>query len=527
MKNRTLILLTIILLIASSCDKDFEEINVNPSQPTSTFMEAIFNGVVESLQLTWDGQFYVDNEILYPMTQLGALTSNQWSNTALGIDAIWKNYYETLKNIRELERRFESYPGEQEELVNVKAMTKILLAYKTFKVTDLFGDIPFSEAGYGNIDLDLLKPKFDSQESIYKFLLEELEWASNNIVENTNILTSSGKPIYSFGSYDALFNGNPRMWVKFANSLRLRYAMRIVNKERELAEEIIGDILNNDRPLITKGEDVVLRPALLGYSKLSTHWSFREHKNLRMGSTVWNALNGSVSTNRDPRLALFFDTNNENQWQPYPNFTPDGESKPTEGGIPYGGQRDEGYAIKGVDNLYSSFQYYLIRDEDHIPEVLLTASEVGFHKAEAILRGIGVAQDNFLAETEYATAISNSIQFWHDEAQNSAIWEQKPEITSAEINNYPWVTESVTLSQNNFDIDLIYKQEWLCYLRQPWEAFALMRRTMQTPYEGDPLKYFRLVYPASEVNNNFESYQEQINGMTHGDSNSEKVWWMD
>jgi hypothetical protein len=56
-----------------------------------------------------------------------------------------------MPNIRELERRFEAATPSP-ELNNMKAMLKILLAYKTFKVTDLFGDIPFSEAGYGYPD---------------------------------------------------------------------------------------------------------------------------------------------------------------------------------------------------------------------------------------------------------------------------------------------------------------------------------------------------------------------------------------
>jgi hypothetical protein len=71
-----------------------------------------------------------------------------------------------MPEIRELEKRFEEY-DETPSVINMKAMLKITLALKTFKVTDLFGDIPFSEAGYGFHDLSLLRPKYDSQRDIY------------------------------------------------------------------------------------------------------------------------------------------------------------------------------------------------------------------------------------------------------------------------------------------------------------------------------------------------------------------------
>lgn len=519
---KQLFVVALLLFLSPGCDKDFEEININPSRPTSTFMEALFNGVVESLQLTWDGQFYVDNEILYPATQLGALTAEEWSNTALGIDAIWNNYYYSLKNIRELELRFDNYSGEQEELVNVKAMTKILLAYKTFKITDLFGDIPFFDAGKGNQDLKFLKPKYDSQEDIYKFLLEELEWAANNINLNTGELTAGGNTLYSFGTYDALLNSDMRLWIKFANSLRLKHALRMVEADSEYAIPIVNEIISENLPVLESGEDVMLKPVVLGYTKESTHWSFREHKNLRMGTTIWDAMQGGMADS-DPRLPIFFDVNNDLEWAPYPNVLAPGTTRPTEGGIPYGSQRDGGYAIRGIDNNFSSFQYYLIRDENDIPEILMTAAEVRLHKAEAILRGFVPGQDQFIADTEYAIGINESLKFWNREVASCTIWEPKPTISSNDIFGYS-SRPTVSLSSNDFDINFIYRQKWIHYFRQPAEAFALARRTGATPREGAALNYNRLKYPASEANFNTENYQEQIAKMG-GDENEVKLWW--
>ncbi len=527
MKRTTLLLALLLALVG--CEKDFEKINQNPYSPTETSMEALFNGVVASLQLAWSEQFYVHNEKLYEATQLGALTSRAWLNTAIGIDEIWNNYYAALKNIREIERRFAAFEaagGSPEELKNVRAMLKVVTAYKTFCMTDLFGDIPFSDAGRGIEDLAYLRPKYDAQEEIYKNLLNDLKWAADNIEINPAATAPNGKKFYSFGNFDALFKSNMGKWRKLANSLRLRYAMRMVEKDRAFAEPIIADVLKNQLPIIKKGEEVVLSPKLLGFSKQSTHWSFREHKNLRMGSTVWKMLSPKNEPDGsgiiDPRAWLFFEPNNAMQWVPYPNVP--GNSPPIEGGSPYGGQRDANFDFKGASCAYSPFHYYLIRDETDVPEILLTAAEMHFLKAEAYLRGIGVAQDNFQAEIEYSDGINASINFWYGVAANTTIWQPTPTVTQGQVFGYIF-NPAVSLSANNFKIELVYAQAWLDIFRQPWEAFALARRTGKTPREGDALNYFRLTYPASESNYNGQNWLAQTTRMG-GDRNDVKLWWM-
>ena len=86
--------------------------NQNPFSPTGTTTEALFNGVVSSLQQNMNEQFYLQNEIWYPETELGALTSEAWGNSQIGTAAVWSDYYLMLSNIRELERRFDAYDEE-------------------------------------------------------------------------------------------------------------------------------------------------------------------------------------------------------------------------------------------------------------------------------------------------------------------------------------------------------------------------------------------------------------------------------
>lgn len=514
--------LTIAVLMLGSCTKDFDTINRNPYFSTVTTIGPLFNTVVESLKLGWNEQFYVHNEVLYGQTQLAALTREAWSNLSLGSEEIWKEYYRALAHIRDIEARITAMESTNapDSLNNVKGMLKILTAYKTFRVTDLFGDIPFFEAGRGFQGLDYLHPAYDSQQEIYLFLLDELKWATDNMSESYTC--ENGSPMVSIAGYDKLFDGDIRKWKKFANSLRLRHAMRISRVAPEKAGKIIQTIIEGNLPVIEEGEDVVMMPRTQNWLKESTNWSFREHKNLRMGSNFWHAvaihdsLDGSGI--QDPRAYLFYETNNSNQWVAFPQC-PDVNTPPS-GGMPYQLHRDVNYTIKGNDCIYSPFNYYLIRDENDIPEIILTAAEYYFIKAEAYFYGIGVTADENLAAGACFEGVIASLTFWNTMKENSAIWlftaPGYETLNPYDLANQIFFTEDKATE--------ISKQRWLDLFRQPWEAYALCRRTENTPREGEALTFLRLPYPPSESEYNSEQWALQTATMG-GDLTTINVWW--
>lgn len=527
MKKIRVLLLPVLIVAAGSCRKDFDEINTNPFNPTQTSMEALFNGVLASLQLGWNEQFYMHNETLYDLTQQGALIARAWPNIRIGVDEVWDNYYTTLRNIRALEERFDQYAGSPEELNNVRAMLKIVLAYKTFKVTDLFGDIPFFEAGKGGQAGGILRPKYDSQEAIYRHLLSELEWAATHITLEPN--TPGGQPYYSFRQFDTVLKSDLSRWRRWANSMRLRHAMRMVEKDPAYAGQIIRDILENNLPIIQSGQEICLWPRDLGVTIDSRHWSFREHKGLRMGTTIWRQMAVHDSTDGsgiiDPRAYVFFETNNNNGWRAFPNVP--GTNPPLEGGIPYNGGRDFNYDVKGAACQFSPFNYYLIRDEYDVPEVLMSAAEGHFIKAEAHKRGIGVPQNDFNADAEYAEGIKASIKFWYSVVNKTQRWTENKPATPSDGEIYQYIYHpAVSFGGNGFKLELIYAQRWIDLFRQPWEAYALARRTGKTPREGDPLTYNRFTYPASEAEYNQENWQTQVAAMGGSDQKETKIWWM-
>lgn len=513
-------------VITVSCEKDFAEINRNPFNPTQTEMGPLFNTVVSSLQLGWDEQFYLHNETLYGVTQQAALTAETFQNISIGTEDVWTNYYRALAHIREIEARLDAMDIEPEAQNNVRGMLKTVLAYKTFRLTDLFGDIPFFEAGKGFESLDYVRPPFDAQEEIYKHLLTELEWVADHVNTFPNPETANGTSYLNFDGFDHLFNGNMLLVVKMANALRLRHAMRMVEKEPAFAEPIIKDILENDLPVLEDGENIGMSPDVQDWRNLSVNWSFREHKKLRMGTTIWRLMSEHDSLDGsgifDPRAYFFFEPNNAGEWAPFPQV-PD-EDTPPSGGIPYQQHRDNNYALKGQSNIYSPFNYYLIRDEKDVPEIIITAAEVHFLKAEAYLRGLGVAQNESEADAEYTLGVAASIQAWQDIVVNSDIWTNAPPaLTQGEIFgviNHP----RISIFEAPDKLERIYAQRWLDAFRQPWEAYALARRTEMTPREGPPIDHFRFPYPPSEAENNPDNWANQVSKMGE-DSPRVKVWW--
>jgi len=539
-KDRKLIsLLPIVLLVVMlvSCRKDFEEIDTNPQGFSTASDGSLFNGIIESMLPTGNEQFYVNNEILYKQTQQAALTKSAWGNYTIGTEDIWGNYYKILPSFRELEKRFDAYPSSP-EVNNMKAMLKITLAYKTFKLTDLFGDIPYSEAGYGFTDLNLLHPKYDKQRDIYLSLLDELAWAAENITIPTDLV----EPFASFSAFDKLFNGDLVFWRKFANSLRLRYAMRMSGKEPEIAGAVIKDVIEKNLPVLegyyfnsARLESACLWPAANGFTNSSVSWSFRQHNGLRMGTNIWHQFSGSDDPEGtdifDPRAFIFFEGDETEMWKPFPQI-PEANT-PSSQGIPYGSHRDDNvnYSIKSNVN-YSPFNFFVIDDEKFMPVILMTGAEVHFIKAEAYLRGIGVAMDKDLADIEYISGINSSIEWWLKQAS-----QLKLPLSGVRFNDKITIPSqaSVVGVLNHFGswnattdeemLSFIYTQRWIDAFRQPWEAYAEARRTRLTPHEGEPIAHFRMPYPPSESQYNTENWNE-AKANQGGENTDVKVWWI-
>lgn len=523
--KKILYILSFFLLVNTGCDDGFEELNQNPLEPSDVSNGALFNGIVQSLQLGWNRQLFLHNEVLYDVTEQAVVTAKTFGNIDGGSEDVWTNYYTALKNANELKRRFDA-PQEDQEVTNVlRAQLDILMAYKTFQVTDFFGDIPYSEAGQVFADETIVRAKYDSQEEIYKSLIDDLLNASETLTIGGQ--TSAGNNFLRYGSFDTFFGDATDRWVRFSNSLALRHLVRMYDKDPEFAGQRIGNFISSGANTITKGSDVVMSPEDQDWRNLGVNWSFREHNKVRMGSTIWNWMTDDTGVVLDPRLRIFYETNNEEEWVPFPQVSD--IDTPQSGGEPYQqGRRDADYEDKGVGNIYASVNYYLIRDEQDIPEIILTSAEVKYLRAEIFLRGMGVVVDQSLASQEFQFGMTESIEYWQDLMLGSEVWVNRSPIQSAVdifnvTMNPKYAFEFGGAIEDN--LGKIYAQRWVDSFRQPWEAFALLRRTNMLPREKAANEFNRFSYPPSEAAFNTEMYIDQVSKMG-GDKTEIKIWWM-
>src|SRR5262249_10169620 len=128
---------------------------------------------------------------------------------------------------------------------------------------------------------------YDNQSDIYAGVLADLKWAVDNFS------TSSSQ--YSVGNYDTFLGGDISMWTKFANSLRLRVAVTMYNKNSALAGPQITEALS--KPLLADGDNIGLWPSkITGLTFQWREWSFSANCYLRMGTTMWSQMSSNNNT---------------------------------------------------------------------------------------------------------------------------------------------------------------------------------------------------------------------------------------
>lgn len=532
-RNHSLIIMLFALISGglASCTKNFKTINTaRTGSPTASVAQLYVTFVSNLAQ--GDNQVSY-NSWTYPITQQGAVYTK--ADFVFGNDGSedWTSFYHNLSNYEELMNDILATP-DTTVYTNVKAMMKVLKAYQAIKLSNFYGDMPYSAAGealdYSATNDTVLSPPYDSQQSIYVSCLNDLQWAVNNF--------STGASQYSMGSQDLVLQNNIPQWIEFANTLRLRIALTMYDKDPTDATPQIADALT--KPLLdADNTNVGLSRANIPNMDLGARqYSFGTECRLRMGTTMWqlmsstNALDGSGIF--DPRCKIFFEPNNLTQWNPFPQNPTSGT--PTEGGQPYNALRDNDWVNKdgtgndSTPNLYANFNYYWARDVN-IPELFMTAAEAHFLKAEVYARGVaGVAENMGTAQTEYNAGITTSVNFWTTQAINSQVWVvNKPTgLPSTTVIN-TLLTNPVVLFNSATALKQIYAQEWVDMFRQPWEAWTLMKRTEATPVDPNNASYYtatygsynRYQYPSSEQSYNFDNWYAETK---NNDVTTTKIW---
>lgn len=511
-------ILTIMLALftITGCDKGFEDMNKDPFNPTETSVSPVFNKLSMSILKGWQEQTGLESELAGFASQVTNMygTSGYLPNNAA--TDTWKDYYLYRANDALMDRLIADSENDL-NYDNIVAQKSVYHAYKTLKMLDLFGDIPYYDAGRAVEGPEYFYPKYDDSKPVYLEMIEMLKAADANMVE------SPGDDYAKLGGYDVLFNDDITKWRKFANSVRLRQALRAVDKESSLASHV-SDILGGNLPLIEDGEDIELDPKILDLDLRARIWAYGGAK-IRFGTSMFYAMaDGTEKADIfDPRLELFSERNSAGEWNPMPFQDIEPES-----GNPNAENRWQDEANAGT-YLYSPVNYWILTGRYSVPELVISAAEVHFLKAEAYAKGVGVSVNMAKAKQEYEAGIKSSITYWFAVANMSKdfaddySWRDVPPTPGDDEINAMLANAKVAWSDSNA-LKLIYTQRWVSHLRQPLQAWGVWRQTRMTPQSPPEFTFNRLTYPAIESTNNGDNYRTQVSKMG-ADDFSIKVWW--
>ena len=529
----TLLLLTLMLGLGVGCERNFEEINIDPDDPTQTSANFLFNGIISSLRYIGNEKLYLNNHRMYQWSQLSASLFDEPNEiNDLGRDPVWSGLFGSIRNIRELDKRLDAYTGDQERNRNRRALLRILFAYKTLRVTDIYGDIPYSQAGRGVEEGNqVFRPVYDGQESVYKAALVDLKWASDNLVTDPGATTPNGESYFDYGPNETLFGNDMLLWAKLANSLILRYALRISNVDEATAKEYISHVLGGGKPIMEGHEDMFAFGPSWNNVGSDLYWSFEFFAGIRMGENVWSHMtedpNPDGSGIIDPRVYVYFEPNDSNEWVAAPQ-SPNARGADDQYGHPYITERRNDPSTFENRGYYSGFNFFLVQNNDEGLEYHMGYPELCFLVAEAYQRAYASGD----AKEWYETGIRASIEKWYTFGTTHPDYADPPQMPSdSAIDAF---IAHPQIAYNAADgLKQIHVQRWLDLMLQPQEAYHLVRRSGLIPQlevvnavNGSPeVMPRRLRYPEDERNNNLENYESQVASMNGGDEFTTRMWW--
>lgn len=524
--NRLYLLTLVFITMVSSCKK-FGDTNIDPTR-SSNLDPAV---QLTTAQLRFSGDLNVNERTTFMMTMplvqhLAGSYSNRWGggyyNDQNIMGVLWEDSYgNDIVNIIDAVKRTTGVA----EKSNLNAVCRIMKVYIFARMTDLYGDLPYSEAGQG------IKPKFDSQQEIYNDFFKELSAASAQLNASKDAIKG-----------DVFYGGDIAAWKKFANSLRLRLAMRLVKidpakaKTEAQAAFDAGVFTANGDVCKTDHEDIrsQYEEAGRGYIKGNAVSSAFFNGGATPGRFTVPFLDQLRTTN-DPRLKYMV-----KYYVDVPGGIPTTRLDITEqvvAQIGYNGVIPGHYIWNDWANSFNitvpGTGAYTVTNNDqkaqpanfllrfNAPFLHLTYSEVELLLAEATVR-FGATFGGSAAD-HYKKGMEAGIQ-------QLSFFPGGPTPTMNEINTF--TTGNGLLAGR--ELELINKQLWITLFLNGPEAFANWRRSgfpaltaaagVDETSESLTIPR-RFEYPYTEEEQNKANFQAALPGLGGTDSWNKRVWW--
>lgn len=550
-KYITIITMACALFFASCSDEYMENMNTDPSKAATIDP----NAQLTTAQLQTYGdlsmmEIYRNYHYAFTQQLMGC-----WNTTNYGgrhtldnneMSRIWTSFYtQSLKNIIDAQYR----TAEDAEKVNINSVLRIYRVYLMSIITDTYGDAPFSEAGLGFLE-GKFNPKYDKQEDIYNAFFLELEDAVNKIDPTKDKVTG-----------DLIYAGDVTKWQQLANSLRLRFAMRISNVNPTKAQTEFENALVANGGVITDASS----DALIKYMTIAFSFGQEAYSDYR-GNSLSQLLFGNDPANNPSYLCSTFFNQLRQSGDPRtfkisrcyydglmsatsPDNRVDITQEMIEKGIDFSPRDPGAYSWEPWPTGYDSdickelavnnpsvtetmarevepklANNFLKSDN---PGVVMTSAEVKFLMAEATVKKWNVGSVS--AEDLYKQGVRAAMDFLTDNYGCTAT-------TDAEFDAF--IQGRGTFGHtDNQKLEAINTQAWILHFTNPAECWANVRRSgypkLKSPAEYGFGQYLtggteipvRLCYPVLESSYNKKSYNEAIERMGGTDNWHSLLWW--
>ncbi len=439
---------------------------------------------------------------------------------------IWDNTYERYtNNLSEIVRLTKDDP----DLINKTAISRIMKVWAFAKVTDTYGDIPYFQSNLPQSEV-VPSPKYDTQQSIYADFFKELKEAASSLDPAKE----------SFGSADLVYGGDVEQWRKFANSLRLRLALRIRYVDEQMAKDNMSDLQASDL-ILTRADDASMYTVVDGNAD---NWNPFYNGVINNGTDLNKRAVGAfiikMKEFNDPRIKIYADTARATFPEDDPNIDYFGyRGRPVLGLVPIE------YKLPWGQETSSE-----ISDLWYVPEIevpMLRSSEVHFALAEAALFGLkaGDAQSHYTMGMEaamnwakdfYENAkpqlpdVLAQMYDWSD--SDIALLISHKEITTAESDAFLASPVATLAGSQEEQLEQIIVQKNIALYPLEYQNWAEWRRTgypvLQIGPDNDDLKGViprRMPWPNVEQTINGANYDEAESRINGGDARLSKFWW--
>lgn len=506
-----------LAVLFASCTGNFDDLNTHQTNPDpkKDMTEAERVGtLIPSLLYLLHNSHENQNQHVEQMVggQYGgymAMTNN-WQGTNFGtfnppadwveypFNTLFTKFYSNYLTIKEVTQG-KGYIYSWMNIVRVAVM---------LRVTDTYGPIPYSKMGEGQFAVE-----YDNVQNIYHLMIDELDKSID--VLTVFIEENKGKktPIAEF---DLIYDGDFSKWVKLANSIKLRMAVRIANVDTDYAKTVMTKAIAGGT-IESNSDNAFLPTSDNPYYKSSNDW----------GDLAVNAM-----------LSAYMNGYNDPRRPAYMSKTADDVYRGVRMGIPN--------INKGI---YSTAQYSKPVFKKNSPLLVYCAAETYFLKAEAALKG-WIAGGEALSKTYYEQGIATSM-----EQHNVAIGAYMAGTTSPTRYNDPNgninapTFTAITVSWDNgantpaMKLEKIITQKWLANYPLGFEAWCDHRRTgypqMITAQSNlssansigsitntKTRLVRRLSYPISEYNGNLQNVENAVATLLGGaDTGATDIWW--